>query len=241
MDKVFAHSDVKTTNKVKADIITSLVRKMSTLLSLTKSQNEQLLTFWKAMMVFVHPPSMSIVKKSLRELQHLCKAVIERRTRESEALSTIHGRVLVLCYSHWFHIDPQWASVLLFCTLFIWRTHHSNPVVLWHQSPLDRWWHCAFHILQAHRAQLLVWKVGLCLFRWGIKYDWKFEWDDVCFETTHPTTLHITSNPFQRFPRCLVLGAPSKPRHKRSVGMWRAQCCQNLLRLVFRLSKAGEL
>ena len=63
MDKVFAHSDDKTTNKVKADIITSLVRKMSTLLSLTKSQNEQLLTFWKAMMVFVHPPSMSIVKK----------------------------------------------------------------------------------------------------------------------------------------------------------------------------------
>ena len=48
---------------VKADIITSLVRKLSTLLCLTKTQNEQLLTFWKTMIVFINPHSRSIVKK----------------------------------------------------------------------------------------------------------------------------------------------------------------------------------
>ena len=50
-------------NKFEAVIITAFARKMSTLLSLTKSQSEQLLSFWKTMIVFIHPPSIDIVKR----------------------------------------------------------------------------------------------------------------------------------------------------------------------------------
>ena len=90
MEKVFSHSDDKTTNGVKADIITSLVRILSTLLSLTKTQNEQMLAFWKPMMVFVHPQSRSIVKK-VRACYSTCVRVIERRAQEKDGLSEIHG------------------------------------------------------------------------------------------------------------------------------------------------------
>ena len=63
MERVFNDSDDDSINDVKAAIITSVTRKMSTLLSLTKSQNEQLLSFWKTMMVFVHQPSVAVTKK----------------------------------------------------------------------------------------------------------------------------------------------------------------------------------
>ena len=62
MDKVFSDSDDKTRNSVKADIISSLAIKLSTLLSLSKTQNEQTLDYWKTMMVFANPESKSIVK-----------------------------------------------------------------------------------------------------------------------------------------------------------------------------------
>ena len=60
---VFNGVNERTMNKVKADIITAFARKMTTLLSLTKSQSEQLLSFWKTMIVFTHPPSTEIVKR----------------------------------------------------------------------------------------------------------------------------------------------------------------------------------
>ena len=63
MERVFNDTDDDSINDVKAAIITSVTRKMSTLLSLTKSQNEQLLSFWKTMMVFVHQPSVAVAKK----------------------------------------------------------------------------------------------------------------------------------------------------------------------------------
>ena len=63
MERVFNDSDDDSINDVKAAIITSVTRKMSTLLSLTKSQNEQLLSFWKTMIVFVHQQSAAVTKK----------------------------------------------------------------------------------------------------------------------------------------------------------------------------------
>ena len=59
----FSSSDDKTRNQVKAGIVTSFARKMCTLLSLTKSQNDQLLNFWKTMIVFISPSSEEVVKK----------------------------------------------------------------------------------------------------------------------------------------------------------------------------------
>ena len=43
--------------------MTSLARKMFTILSLTKTQNDQLLSFWKAMIIYIHPKSEVIVNR----------------------------------------------------------------------------------------------------------------------------------------------------------------------------------
>ena len=77
MDKVFSNSDDKTRNCIKADIISSLAIKLSTLLSPSKTQNEQMLDFWKTMMVFANPESKSIEKRSCT-LIDMCAAVIEK-------------------------------------------------------------------------------------------------------------------------------------------------------------------
>ena len=63
MNTTFATSDDNTRNTVKASIVSSFIRKISTLLSLTKSQNDQLLKFWKTMIVFISPSSEEIVKR----------------------------------------------------------------------------------------------------------------------------------------------------------------------------------
>ena len=55
--------DEKRTIVVKSDVISSLAMKLSSILCLTKSQNEQLLRFWKAMMVFVNPQCEEITKR----------------------------------------------------------------------------------------------------------------------------------------------------------------------------------
>ena len=59
----FVSSDENTRNAVKAGIISSFARNISTLLSLTKSQNDQLLNFWKTMIVFIGPSSEEVVKR----------------------------------------------------------------------------------------------------------------------------------------------------------------------------------
>ena len=63
MNTTFATSDDNTRNTVKASTVSSFIRKISTLLSLTKSQNDQLLKFWKTMIVFISPSSEEIVKR----------------------------------------------------------------------------------------------------------------------------------------------------------------------------------
>ena len=63
MNTAFSSSDDKTRNGVKAGIITSFAKNMCTLLSLTKTQNDSLLNFWKTMIVFISPSSEEVVKK----------------------------------------------------------------------------------------------------------------------------------------------------------------------------------
>ena len=63
MERVVSCYDEKKTNIIKADVITSMARKMSSILCLTKTQNDQMLHFWKTMMVFVFPESEAVTKR----------------------------------------------------------------------------------------------------------------------------------------------------------------------------------
>ena len=63
MCRLFNEEDKTKKNSFKARIVSSLSRKLSVLLSLTKSQNDQLLSFWKTMMSFIHPGSEEITQK----------------------------------------------------------------------------------------------------------------------------------------------------------------------------------
>ena len=56
-------SDRRKAQSFKTGIVSSLLRKMSILLSLSKTQNEQLLKFWKSMVIFRHPSSEETVNK----------------------------------------------------------------------------------------------------------------------------------------------------------------------------------
>ena len=55
--------DFKTTNALKAEIVSSMFKKLSTLLSLSKSQNDQLLRFWKTMILFINPFCEDVVQQ----------------------------------------------------------------------------------------------------------------------------------------------------------------------------------
>ena len=63
MTKLLSGFDETKTNNFKARVITTLVRKMTTILTLSKTQNDQLLSFWKTMIVYIHPKSEEIVNK----------------------------------------------------------------------------------------------------------------------------------------------------------------------------------
>ena len=63
MQRVTSCSDQKRMDIIKADIISSLARQLSSILCLTKSQNEQLLRFWKTMIVFINQPSEAIARR----------------------------------------------------------------------------------------------------------------------------------------------------------------------------------
>ena len=62
-NKLHICSDERKMNTFKANIITSLVRKLSVILSLSKTQNEQILSFWKAMIIFIEPRNEEIANK----------------------------------------------------------------------------------------------------------------------------------------------------------------------------------
>ena len=63
MERIVSLYDDKKVNIIKADVIISMARKISSMLCLTKTQNEQLLSFWKTMTVFINPKSEVVTKR----------------------------------------------------------------------------------------------------------------------------------------------------------------------------------
>ena len=62
-NKLLICSDEMKMNTFKASVIASFVRKLSVILSLSKTQNEQILSFWKTMIIFIEPRNEEISKK----------------------------------------------------------------------------------------------------------------------------------------------------------------------------------
>ena len=58
-----AFKDKSKMETVKSRVVTSLARKMSSSLVLSRSQNDQLLRFWKAMITFISPESANIARR----------------------------------------------------------------------------------------------------------------------------------------------------------------------------------
>ena len=129
MERVVADSNEERKNIVKARIISTLARKMSSLLCLTKSQNEQLLQFWKTVMVFVSLDNEAIAKRirasfntcvrqCLRE-EHTKKRTCQRYFEEcsffSISLDTVlvHNEHILSCFAR-FSFDDNIIQVPIF-------------------------------------------------------------------------------------------------------------------------------
>ena len=144
MDRVFHDADQRTVNKVKANIITPFIRKMSTLLSLTKSQSEQLLLFWKTMLLFIYPSSEEIVKRikasyttcvrqNLRDQQErkqLCKQRMDECSFFSLAIDSalIRNEHLFSCFAR-FTFEDRVVHTPLFFDVFHRLT--GNEIAHW--------------------------------------------------------------------------------------------------------------
>ena len=102
-------------NKVKADIITAFARKMTTLLSLTKSQSEQLLSFWKTMIVFIHPSSTEIVKR-VKASYTSCIRQTLREEEERKRLVQQHMDECSYFSRNRLSVDKKRARLFMFCS-----------------------------------------------------------------------------------------------------------------------------
>ena len=142
-NKLFSCSDEKT-NTFKARVITSLLRKISIILSLSKTQNEQLLSFWKTMVIFINPRNEEIANKihasystCLRQClrdqmdeKRQCQQYMKDCSHFSIALdSALIRRAHVLsCFAR-FAINEPFIQVPLFSRYVL-----SNQERIWHSS-----------------------------------------------------------------------------------------------------------
>ena len=79
-----AFQDEAKMNTMKAKIVTSLARKISSSLALTKEQNDQLVRFWKAMVAFIAPERANITRLIFASYSSCVRQaeMEERRTQE---------------------------------------------------------------------------------------------------------------------------------------------------------------
>ena len=105
MSRLFSDSEKTKKDSFKARVVSSISRKLSIILSLSRSQNEQLLHFWKTMMTFIHPGSDDVVRKfhasstscirSCMEKEQKKKELTKRQMRECSFLSIAVDSALV--------------------------------------------------------------------------------------------------------------------------------------------------
>ena len=91
--KLLSGSDKTKIDTFKARVITSLIRKMSNILSLTKSQNDQLLSFWKAMIVYIHPKS-EVIADKIRASYSTC---LRQSLKDEKANDSLCRRYMEEC------------------------------------------------------------------------------------------------------------------------------------------------
>ena len=79
-----AFQDEAKMNTIKAKIVSSLARKISSTLALTKEQNDQLVRFWKAMVAFIAPERANITRRIFASYSSCVRQAEkeERRTQE---------------------------------------------------------------------------------------------------------------------------------------------------------------
>ena len=126
MDKLFSRSDETNITNFKARIITSVVRRMAIILSLSKTQNDQLISFLKTMIQFIRPKSREIATKihasystCLRRCLRDKKAGKTLCRKYMEECACFQLRSILLCRERTHH--------LVFCPFRIRRNGRTNP------------------------------------------------------------------------------------------------------------------